>query len=454
LASTTRVQTSRFVARLRYPCNDGDCLRGGPSRSLSATNLEIDPMNAVTADALPAFAQPRVERWPTEIPLFVLVVLASVAIWLLLAVSVIGGIYAAMIALFLFFSHVVFVTHVRGSAVRLGPQQFPELWQRVEELSRRAGLAAPPEAYLMEAGGSLNAFATKLFRGRMIVLFSDLLEACGDDHAARDMVIGHEIGHLRLGHLDWFMLTAPGRFFPFLGSAYSRAREYSCDRWGAALCGDRAGATRGLAILAAGGRHGGKVNLQAFVAQRQALDTGWMTIGSWLSTYPPLSARVEALDPALGKGLPYSTRGTMRAAFILSAVLVLPGAVTMVGVSLWMAMLQSQLQAAADVGTEAVEEPPVFVGTPQERVAKAQADLAQLSDVIRRHHAATGQVLADSDELAAVWSDYHASEAPPFDPFDGYAYGVVAEEEGVRVFSSGPDAEGHTDDDLVVTVDF
>src|SRR5687767_13792824 len=120
-------------------------------------------MSAIPADFQPAFASPRVERWPTEIPLFVLVVLASIAIWGLLVISIIGVVYALMIAVFLFFSHVVFITHVRGSAVRLGPEQFPELWNRVVELSRRAGLAAPPEAYLMEAGGSLNAFATKLF---------------------------------------------------------------------------------------------------------------------------------------------------------------------------------------------------------------------------------------------------------------------------------------------------
>ena len=408
-------------------------------------------MSAIPADFPPAFAQPRVERWPTETPLFVLIVIFSVAIWGLLLVSIIGGIYALMIAAFLFFSHVVFITHVRGSAVRLGPEQFPELWDRVVELSRRAGLPAPPEAYLMEAGGSLNAFATKLFRGRMIVLFSDLLDACGDDHGARDMVIGHEIGHLRLGHLDWFLLTAPGRFFPFLGSAYSRAREYSCDRWGAALCGDRDAATRGLAILAAGGSHGGKVNLQAFVAQKQALDTGWMTIGSWLSTYPPLSARVEALQPALGKMIPHSTRGPTRAAILLSSLFVLPSVLAIAGAAVWVAVLQNTLNAATSVSTESTYDPQPMEGTDAERSTRVQEDFEAISDVVRRHHQATGVLIADSDTLAAAWSDYRAGEAP-LDPFDGYAYGMSEADGAIVLASSGPDATMDTEDDIVTTV--
>ena len=47
-----------------------------------------------------------------------------------------------------------------------------------------------------------------------------LLDACGDDTAARDMVIGHEIGHLKAGHLDHLLAhPAPGN-----GDAVPRRR--------------------------------------------------------------------------------------------------------------------------------------------------------------------------------------------------------------------------------------
>ncbi len=402
----------------------------------------------------PALVTPRIERWSSEKPLFVMVLLAAVAIWLLLALSIIGVVYAGLIAVFLFFSHVMFIAHIRGSGVRLGPEQFPELWERVTTLSRQSGMAQSPEGYLVQAGGSLNAFATKLFGGRMIVLFAELLDACGDDDAARDMVIGHELGHLKLGHLDWFWLTAPGRFVPFLGQAYSRACEFSCDRWGASLCGDRGGAARGLAILAAGGARGPKVNLQAFVAQRQTLDTGWMAIGCWLSNYPPLSARIEAIDPALGRMLPYSTKGPLRATLILSAVIVLPWLAGMAGFALWMSTLQSLTDAASTTPSAATHEeqadtPPRPV---EELEQQARADLATIAGVVREHREATGEKLADTEQLDAVWSKYRDENESPIDPFDGYGYGFRATDAGLSVFSSGPDAETETEDDIVVDV--
>src|SRR6185369_3347343 len=141
-----------------------------------------------------------VQRWPTEVPLLVLVVLAAIVIWILLALSLVGMGYAVLIGAFLFLGHVTFVAHLRGSAVRLGPDQFPDLHRRVEELSGRAGLARAPDAYLLQAGGALNALATKFLRSRFIVLYSDLLEACGENASARDMIIGHELGHIRAGH--------------------------------------------------------------------------------------------------------------------------------------------------------------------------------------------------------------------------------------------------------------
>src|SRR3990167_1619403 len=92
-------------------------------------------MTVATSSPSPAV---HVERWPSEIPLLVLVILASASLWLLLAVSLIGLLYVALIGAFLFFLHVGFVAFVRGSGVRLGPDQFPELHGRVVELARRA----------------------------------------------------------------------------------------------------------------------------------------------------------------------------------------------------------------------------------------------------------------------------------------------------------------------------
>src|SRR5262245_33177180 len=175
-----------------------------------------------------------VPRWPTERPLRILVLLAAIAIWVGLALSVIGIAYALLLAVFFFVAHLAFITHLRGSGVRLGPEQMPELHQRVVTLASRLGMRPAPDAYLVQAGGALNALATKFLRSNFIVLYSDLLEACGDNDDARDFIIAHELGHLHAGHLRGHWLLLPGLAVPFLGTAYSRAREYTCDRYGLA----------------------------------------------------------------------------------------------------------------------------------------------------------------------------------------------------------------------------
>lgn len=397
-------------------------------------------MNAVTA-AMPG-APTRIPRWPTEIPLRVVIMLVSIAIWLLLALTIIGLIYALMIGLFLFFAHVAFIAHVRGSGVRIGPEQFPELWDRIVTLSSAAGMAEPPAAYIMQAGGELNAFATKFLGGKVMVLYSELLEACGDDEPARDMVIGHELGHLAMRHLDWFLLTTPGRFIPFLGSAYSRACEFSCDRYGAHLCGDPEGAMRGLAILAAGPRHARRVNLQAFVAQRRDLDTGWMTLGSWLSGYPPLSARIEQLQPALGRSVPYSNRGSTRASFLLASLIVGPSVLMIGFMAIWAALMASQMGnlSALDpaAATSSAYDVPAYDAEADAAMqAQVDDDLQKMGDVIRAHHASTGEVVGDMDTLQPLWDAAHPGTDVPIDPYDGEPYGISAEDGVVELFSAG-----------------
>ena len=82
-----------------------------------------------------------------------------------------------------------------------------------------------PEVYLMQQDGAINAFATRFLRSQIVVLLADLLDACGDNDRARDMIIGHELGHIRAGHTFGHWLMLPAAFIPFVGVALSRARD-------------------------------------------------------------------------------------------------------------------------------------------------------------------------------------------------------------------------------------
>lgn len=386
-----------------------------------------------------------IEPWPSERPLFLLALLVSLALWLVATISIVGLVYGAFFGIFFFVMHLGFVAYVRGSAVRLGPDQFPELHAAVVRLAGQIGLDPVPEAYLMQAGGTLNAFATRFLRAHMIVLFSDLLEACGDNTAARDMIVAHELGHVHRGHLRWHWLLLPAHLVPFLSTALSRAREYTCDRYGLAGAGSTDGALLGLAILSAGGRHGPLVNRRVFVAQRAALNTGWMTVGEWLGTHPPLAKRMMALDPSLVAGTPrLRPVGALRAAAIIGLVL-LP-----IGLGGWAAATKLPAfmeEAKRKAETQANDTTPPAPPNPLDSVQVAQ-DLDRIGRFVMAEQAAGRGIPTNSRDLWFVWKAMYPGEPMPKDAYDGTEYGYYRTRDGFVLWSSGPDGESDTEDDI------
>ncbi|HEX4825346.1 MAG TPA: M48 family metallopeptidase [Candidatus Polarisedimenticolaceae bacterium] len=390
----------------------------------------------------------RVQRWPTELVLRFLVAILALGIWVLMAFSIIGIVYAVLIGIFLFTTHLALIAHVRGSAVKLRPEQFPELHRRVQTIASQAGLRRPPDAYLMQAGGALNAFATKFLGTHLLVLYSDLLDACDGDDAARDMVIAHEIGHVRCGHLRWRWLLFPGLLVPFVGSAYSRACEYTCDRYGAALCGDPRGALRGLAILSAGGHHARAVNLEALVAQRQDLDTGFMTLGTWLATHPPLSQRMAALDPSLGATSGPSARGMIRALGIIALLLMVPFLGAYALGRFGHKFIEQVKQAQTGRIAPAPQPKPLGASEivfARNQVAEDFTSLAAVAETFRKEH---GRLPADDDALYDAWDEEKPNARVPHDPFDGHWYGYGTDGRRFWLWSVGPDMKSNTKDDI------
>lgn len=392
-----------------------------------------------------------VKRWPTEKPLFILVVLCAIAFWILFAVSIVGILYAAMLGAFFFVSHIVFIAHLRGSAVRLGPAQMPELYERVQQLSRRVGLKKPPETYVMQAGGALNALATKLFSSDFIVLYSDLLDACGDNTEARDMIIAHELGHLKAGHLRGWWFLFPGLLVPFLGGAYSRAREFTSDRYGFALCRDRQSALIGMGILAAGGKLGPSVNLRQLAEQGNDLNTVWMTLGRWLSSHPPLVDRIVAVEPSLITRRQTRLRGTMGAVALILCVFVVPVLIAVsAGSKVMSAIQQAKMMSQASTGDMIAEPSRLAPEEISEASQQALQDMQALSTVIEEYRAQTGQLPFNSDEIYAIWRFLRPDSAPPVDPFDGYLYGYESTDDSYTLWSEGPSSQAQ-DDDIVFT---
>ena len=243
-------------------------------------------------------------RTPRERALFGISAAFSALAWIIICVTIVGLAYSLLVAVAVMMAHALLLAHVTGNGVRVSSAQLPDIHKKVQDAARKLGLSAVPEVYIVQAGGILNAFATKLLSRRFVIIYSDLLDACDVGRPGEvtelDFVIGHEIGHLAAGHLAWQWFLLPSRIIPLLGPAYSRAREYTCDLCGQAAVDNVEVSSRALAILAAGGRAGRKVNLDLFV--EQAADTGrfWMAIFELNASHPFLSKRVAAVRAANG----------------------------------------------------------------------------------------------------------------------------------------------------------
>ena len=382
-----------------------------------------------------------ITRWPTERPLFVLTMFVSLVLWVVALVTIIGAFYAILFGVFFFFIHLAFVAHIRGSAVRLGPDQFPDLHAAVVRIASRIGLDPVPEVYLMQAGGALNAFATRFLGRHMVVLFSDLLEACGDNTGARDMIIAHELGHVKEGHLKWHWILLPASIIPFLPQALSRAREYTCDRYGLVGAGNTDDALLGLAILSAGAKHGPRVNRRVFVAQRGSLNTGWMTIGTWFGSHPPLSHRMMALEPSLAGGEHLGSAGVLRAAAIVVLV-VLPifGAAWLGG---------SKFSSMVKEAQSKVEQNGAQPRNAQADSLRAVSGLAKLASFLEKEQRSGRELPANSRELYARWVLDQGDEVFPRDPYDNENFGYTRAGNRFLLWSSGPDGKSETGDDII-----
>jgi Zn-dependent protease with chaperone function len=137
----------------------------------------------------------------------------------------------------------------------VSPSTHPELHQMVTELQQKWHIQKL-QIYLNPTN-NLNASASN-FGSRYIIINQGLWSALqGEVH--RRFVIGHELGHIGLGH-SWLKVLAYqadnafqyswiGLIFNFLLLNYSRKKELSADRIGLLSCGSLQAALETLAFL-------------------------------------------------------------------------------------------------------------------------------------------------------------------------------------------------------------
>jgi Zn-dependent protease with chaperone function/type II secretory pathway pseudopilin PulG len=231
--------------------------------------------------------------YPRERMLGTITLVLGLLVWLALIVGTFGG---ALIGLALGFVLYLFIqstliAHIKGNGVELSETQFPDLHAQFTACCDRLKMKTRPQAYILNGNGGLNAFATKFLGTQYVVLMSDVVDAMNKHVDGVRFYIGHELGHLRMKHLNGHLLRWPVLWLPLLGAAYSRARESTCDRHGLACSGSPEGAARALAALSAGAERWKQIDVQAYLGQAKHSSGFWMSFHELTAGYPWLTKR-------------------------------------------------------------------------------------------------------------------------------------------------------------------
>lgn len=194
----------------------------------------------------------------------------------------------------------------RARAVRVSEKNFPEIYAKSIEFSKKLGMDRVPAVYVTQEGGAINAFASAVFGRRYAQLNAEVVEVAYLEHKDFSTVfyiLGHELAHIKLKHVapGNILLILFGKLVPIFGPMLSRAREYSCDRISQLLNQNNC---IGAIMMLYTGRHLYKyVNVEDYLYHAQKERGFFLWLYNLNASHPIGPKRVAALaDPNLKDG--------------------------------------------------------------------------------------------------------------------------------------------------------
>lgn len=336
---------------------------------------------------------------PREVVYFIISLLVSLIIYSVAAVSIVGIGIALIMFAFVFYLQLVMLGSIRGNGVRIHSQQFPDVYARVQVLSKEMGLKRVPDIFVVQSEGALNAFATRFLGRDMVVLYSEVFELAREQGQEElDFILAHELAHVKRRHVWKNLLILPAAFIPFLSQAYSRSCEYTCDRHAAYAIQNPQAARRALTLLGIGKGTFREVNETAYMQQIETESNGAVWLSEILSTHPLLPKRVQAISvfshtaekvyqPKLGKVLGGAALlGAGAVAVYIAAVALFAGGSFVYG-SLFAGAFSSEWEDALSDESSAfgVEgETPLMVAAYHGNLDEVEAELSSGADLLEK----------------------------------------------------------------------
>lgn len=187
-------------------------------------------------------------------------------------------------------------------ARQVTPASEPGLSAVAQEAALR--LQVEPVQVFIARSRQLNAYTFGLTSPKVIVLHSALFKVMDRDEIR--FILGHEMGHVRLGH-TWLnslvggMAGIPSSYtaaalLEIAFKAWNRTCEYSADRAGLFACGNPEKAITALIKLEAGETGRTAAGMQRALRNIEAQDDEWANnIAELLATHPMIVRRIRQI---------------------------------------------------------------------------------------------------------------------------------------------------------------
>lgn len=246
----------------------------------------------------------------SENTLFVVKLFATALVWVSTVVSITNTInqpesmviiitifvYITLILLYIFFHKVYLVAYMKGQGICVSEAQFPEVYTVYCEIAKQLELKKVPPLFILQSGGMLNAFATRLSGKNYVAIYSDIFALYKTDIETVKFVLAHELGHVKRKHMQKMFWTLPSSFIPFLTSAYSRSCEYTCDNIGSSFVLNENSKVNGLLLLAGGKDIYKEINIENYTEMaRQNRSLAVSFINLFIS-HPYLPSRIRNIQ--------------------------------------------------------------------------------------------------------------------------------------------------------------
>src|SRR5262245_65749570 len=187
-----------------------------------------------------------------------------------------------------------------GTMVRVGPRQFPELYDLGVKAAER--LSRPQVPVYVKRQSEMNIYTIGLWQQPIIVLTSSLVDQMGPDNL--QFFIGREIGHIAAGHIWLRTLLKPlGADVPVFGKLLNSVvfgdwinrTEFTADCAGFITCRSLTTAVSTMLKFGVGVRLYAKLDISEFLDQVNEVSDVRGHLTEILAEQPYLTQRIRSL---------------------------------------------------------------------------------------------------------------------------------------------------------------